>query len=556
MRDWLIRFWRKLDRRLVAIICATIMPINMLAIFFSTIATNEAKEKVGLYSQNEFERFLGDENTLCRAIIDWYSRYETAHIHQLAFPRGFNAVNSINMINAMGNELSEIGAEGFVLLVEKQEEERVYLKGTRALYSEKQIRELRTALLARIDAYAQERFVHLSERWYYVQYFDYRNYTVGLALDLQRQAERLRQFQLLSECNLLIHDGETFILVDSAETLSAADNQFASQFQDENPDMLSGRISVATAGIDVYLSDDWQPSTTPNAYLLLQFIAWCSGVLIVVLWYTIRRLVLHPLRSLQSGIERLESDKAYRIIAKAKTEDFRYIYDAFNKMAADLQQSHKRDILLIQTQLDNLKLQVNPHMLLNSLTMIYSMAETNQTALIQRFTMSLVGYFRYCLKETDTLVPLQSEMQFVGNYIEIQKMRFPGEISSTYLIEDGMERALVPRLIIQNFVENATKYGRLINQVMEVLIWVRSENNQLAVTIRDTGRGMNAELLERLNDGEAYTDCDGTRHIGIWNCRRRLAAFFGDDATIEITSTNGEGTQVEIRMPICFAQKE
>ena len=47
-------------------------------------------------------------------------------------------------------------------------------------------------------------------------------------------------------------------------------------------------------------------------------------------------------------------------------------------------------------------------------------------------------------------------------------------------------------------------------------------------------------------------DSDGVRHIGIQNCKRRLSAFFGDEASIDIKSVKAEGTSVEIKMPLVW----
>ena len=194
-------------------------------------------------------------------------------------------------------------------------------------------------------------------------------------------------------------------------------------------------------------------------------------------------------------------------------------------------------------------------MLLNSLTMIYSLAETKQYMLIQQFTMSLVGYFRYCLRENNTLVPLRSELRFVEDYIGLQKMRFPGELSSSYLVQDGLEDALIPPLLIQNFVENAAKYARVPDKTIEILIWVRKQGEAMYIDIADTGKGMDGEILERLGGDGPYTDHNGVKHIGIWNCRRRLEAFFGGTASLSMTSAPGEGTTVQLALPLRYQEE-
>ena len=139
----------------------------------------------------------------------------------------------------------------------------------------------------------------------------------------------------------------------------------------------------------------------------------------------------------------MNSELEYR--EKAESSEFQYIYDTFNQMAREIGLSREKDIKMYQAQLDNLRLQVNPHMLLNSFNMIYSLAQMRNFECIQEFSMYLVEYFRYVLKETDALVPLEKEMHFVESYTGIQKIRFPGAFTSVYKMEEGLEHAKIGR---------------------------------------------------------------------------------------------------------------
>ena len=253
-----------------------------------------------------------------------------------------------------------------------------------------------------------------------------------------------------------------------------------------------------------------------------------------------------------------EENLDYRIEyrEKAESSEFQYIYDTFNQMAREIGLSREKDIKMYQAQLDNLRLQVNPHMLLNSFNMIYSLAQMRNFECIQEFSMYLVEYFRYVLKETDALVPLEKEMHFVESYTGIQKIRFPGAFTSVYKMEEGLEHAMVPPLLVQNFVENAMKYALIPGKCIEVLINIRSENHRLLISVCDTGSGIKDEVLEKLRGGQAYTDKRGQKHIGIWNCRRRMEVFYGGEARMDIVSGSGEGTQIWLDLPLIREKQE
>lgn len=543
MKKKLLAFWRKLDRRLILLICIVVIPINLLAIAFSGLAVREARERVTLMQIREFEHLAAQEETKLRSLESWYDSFISNTLSRLVSPRQFSAVNSITYVNQMGNCLTEQKVAGFAFLWEHQEEEKCYVKGSPGHLSLSRTEELKHILTQ--DQWPDTGLVELQGEWYYQQTHHFQNYTLGYAVHL---GQELAQWDtaLLTDCRICFSDG----------TQNAVTDQTGAVLSGEEPPTESVIVQATMGKMTAVLLEPAADALTPGAYEGLQALAWGSLILLVVLWITIRRHVIHPIWKLQKGMERLEEDVAYRMEETSSTEEFAYLFRTFNKMAEDIQSAHEKDIQLYQTQLNNLKLQVNPHLLLNSLTAIYSLAETHQDGLIQKFTMSLVEYFRYCLRENNDLVPLENELRFVQSYMELQKLRFPGELSNNYLVQDGLEQALIPPLLIQNFVENAAKYARTPDSTMEILIWVRRDGEQIKIDIVDTGKGMEEDVLRCLNQDALYTDRNGVQHIGVWNCRRRLRAFFGPEAGIAVMRNEPVGTMVQIHLPIRWKEEK
>ena len=85
---------------------------------------------------------------------------------------------------------------------------------------------------------------------------------------------------------------------------------------------------------------------------------------------------------------------------------------------------------------------------------------------------------------------------------------------------------------------------------------MRKEEDKLCISVNDTGEGMESDLAECLNEGKMYIDKNGDRHIGVYNCRKRLEAFYGDKTELHISSTAGEGTQVWITLPFTVSKDE
>ena len=230
------------------------------------------------------------------------------------------------------------------------------------------------------------------------------------------------------------------------------------------------------------------------------------------------------------------------------SEDMQYLFDTFDQMADEIEASREKDKKMYQAEMDNLRLQVNPHMLLNSLNTIYSLAQMKKFEAIQEYALHLVDYFRYALRRNDNLVRVAQELQFIKTYIEIQKIRYPGALVYVYAVDPECEKALVPPLLIQNFVENAVKYAVKPGKVTEILLNVKLVEDRLHISVTDTGAGMKPEIQQRLASGEVFVDAMGQKHIGVWNCRRRIEVFYNETPRINILSGSG-GTQVYLDVP-------
>lgn len=210
-------------------------------------------------------------------------------------------------------------------------------------------------------------------------------------------------------------------------------------------------------------------------------------------------------------------------------------------------ESYVKEIERLKTDSINIRLQVNQHMLLNFLNTIYSLSCTGKTKQVSEFTLLLMDYFRYVLRQDIGLVTIKEEMQFVRDYLKLQKIRFPDSFHCVYAVEEGADELRIPQLLIQNFVENTIKYGLILGKEIEILINVRTEDERLILSICDTGNGMQKERARQLQRGEIIEDRNG-KHIGIWNCKRRLKYYYGEQQKMTVTSSPNEGTQVWIEM--------
>ena len=137
--------------------------------------------------------------------------------------------------------------------------------------------------------------------------------------------------------------------------------------------------------------------------------------------------ILDPMTVLDTARGSVKGDRAYRIPPQSErhADEFLALFGEFNAMAQEVQASYEKDVKMLETEMDNLRLQVNPHMLLNSYNMIYALAESKNYPVIQDYTLCLVDYFRYVLRRGQNLVSVRQELEFVENFIHIPAHPFP-----------------------------------------------------------------------------------------------------------------------------------
>jgi LytS/YehU family sensor histidine kinase len=173
----------------------------------------------------------------------------------------------------------------------------------------------------------------------------------------------------------------------------------------------------------------------------------------------------------------------------------------------------------IEMELKNLRSQLNPHFLFNSLNSIRALVmedpEKSKTA-ITRLSGVLRGSLQMGKK---TLVHLQEEKQLVEDYLELEKVRFEERLD--YSIEDQTKSDwYIPPFCMQTLVENAIKHGiSKLAKGGKVRITLKEEGNVLTVDILNTGT---LKSSHRSNG------------IGLENVKQRLLFQFGENAYFNI----------------------
>lgn len=211
--------------------------------------------------------------------------------------------------------------------------------------------------------------------------------------------------------------------------------------------------------------------------------------------------------------------------------------------------------------------QINPHFLYNTLEAIRGDALCIGAETIADITEALSIFFRYTITNTRHLVTLQDELDNVENYFLIQKYRFEDKLDLRIIFKDD-ERLLrqmpCPKLSLQPIVENAIFHGIERNRAGGLVeIELEFVDDTVHVTIRDNGRGMDTETLQRLNEklmraSVGYVKDEEARKkggIALRNVGRRIQLLFGEEYGLHVSSIEGIGTSVEMVLPMRGEEK-
>ena len=135
----------------------------------------------------------------------------------------------------------------------------------------------------------------------------------------------------------------------------------------------------------------------------------------------------------------------------------------------------------VQIQLDSLKNQISPHFLFNSLSSLDSLID-DQPQLARQFLQQLSKVFRYVLQHKDrALVPVETELDFIKNYISLLKTRFDGMFMvHCQLDDDALDGQIVP-VTLQILLENAIKHN-VISEAQPLTVTIHANGGFLEIT--------------------------------------------------------------------------
>ncbi len=301
------------------------------------------------------------------------------------------------------------------------------------------------------------------------------------------------------------------------------------------------------------------------------------GVFAWILFWILDRMITRPINILSEqmkGFSLTDGKPEATITFKEPENEIDYLNNTLSEMQericnqynitvenAELEKKLRAEKLRVienekrvkEAKFKSLQARINPHFLFNSINLISKMAYMEQARQTSEMMEALGEYLRYNLDHFDKIVTLEKEIENIGDYIAIQKIRFGNRISFSVDSDERIRDARIPCLVLQPLIENSIIHG-VGMYTKDGIVQVRvglEEENRVMVSVFDNGLGMEPEKLREIRNRAARLEPgeeDGS--IGLSNVFGRLRLFFNNEVIIQVDSQQGRFTKIGICFPI------
>ncbi|XID93051.1 sensor histidine kinase [Paenibacillaceae bacterium WGS1546] len=271
--------------------------------------------------------------------------------------------------------------------------------------------------------------------------------------------------------------------------------------------------------------------------------------------FWISKKLTSPIYRIVDGMHALEKgDFNVRVNASSSVQEYMYLTTHFNRMVLRLKQlvgrlnKEHRDRREAELQL--LHAQIKPHFLYNTLDMIHWRALDYQAHEISQMVHQLSRLFRIGLSNDKWYVSVKDELDHARCYIAIQKFRQNFDIVYSEHAEPDLYACLIPKIVIQPFLENAVIHG----------FGSRADRAEIRVTVEaETAAGERRLLLSIDDNGVGFPagfDVENADGIGIRNVIDRIHLYCGRSYGVKIERLESGRTRVALRLPLVRDEEE
>lgn len=213
-----------------------------------------------------------------------------------------------------------------------------------------------------------------------------------------------------------------------------------------------------------------------------------------------------------------------------------HLFQYWERLLEAEKERYRLEAVMKENAYHNLKAQLNPHFLFNSLNSIRTLVDVNPDA-AKTAINKLSGLLRSSLYNgKHKTISLSEEIQTVKDYLAIESIRFDDRLQTHIQVDEAANDCQVPPLMLQTLVENAVKHGisKSKNGGM-VEVKVHKNNKALHIDIENTGQ---------------YKPPATREGLGIDNTLERLRLLYDDRAVFSIENKDAQHVSTHIEIPL------
>ena len=290
--------------------------------------------------------------------------------------------------------------------------------------------------------------------------------------------------------------------------------------------------------------------------MLIAGIAMLIGIVVA---YGLTRSLSKSILLLKEVVQKVyEGDFDTRYVP-IHNDEIAYLGRHVNNMLDQIEESYiarERDALEKSVlELKLLQSQMNPHLLYNTLNSVALAIKSNNSEKAERLLFKLSSFFRLSLSKGNEKITINTEMEMIRNYIDIQNLARQKEIKLIEKLQKDILTYNILRMTILPAVENSVIHGFSGYRDKDGRIIVRGitdkDKNTLTITVRDNGIGIEKKALDELNKFISIKNrAKEQKHFGLYNVNWRIKNQWGVQYGVVIRSEISDYTEVEITLPL------
>lgn len=332
-----------------------------------------------------------------------------------------------------------------------------------------------------------------------------------------------KNYILTNKYNRVISKGSNVSLDFNANQLSAIGDDYI-KYQNEIEDFKIYNVNKKFFSKDLLI-------------FVLSILAIVSLIYITIIAIVTKKISKNISKSFNNLIDQISlvSNGSIEKLSIQSDDETSYISDNINTLIDNVKILEANNVSLKYekkaSEFKTMESQFNPHFLYNTLDVIsYQMYIDKDEC--QKLISNLSKLLRYSINNM-SFVYFEEDIEYMGLYIEIQKIKYKDNFSFEFSCDDSIKSSLVPKLFIQPILENSFKYGFTDENKIEIKVEIYEKDEFVFIDISDSGKILTRKQIEELNElinkkseNSFLTD----NHHGLENTLKRLRILYKDSS--------------------------